>query len=320
MPTPPLSPDGARFDGIWVPLVTPFFDGEPNLDALQALTESMINYGVHGLVVCGTTGEAAHLDLAEQTSVLAAVLNAAGRRCPVLMGISGSDTAAMARKASLFDARDIAGFLVSAPAYVRPSQQGIVRHIESVAAATERPLVLYNIPARTGVTMELATVQALSELPQVCAIKEAGANLAQLTDLIEQTPLRVLCGDDTLLFAALCAGGHGAISAAAHIRPDLYVQLFDLIRAQQLERARTLFRRMLPMIRLLFSEPNPAPLKAVLAMQGYLREELRLPMTPVTSDCRDLLAEQLDLLAEVPRYRGGARTLPTHARELEEQS
>jgi len=121
-----------------------------------------------------------------------------------------------------------------------------------------------------------------------------------------QTNLRVLCGDDNLLFAALCSGGHGGISAAAHVRPDLYVQLFDLIRAEKLEQARTLFMQLLPMIRLLFSEPNPAPLKAVLTMQGFIREELRLPMTPVSQACRYELAAALEALMVLPVYKSAS--------------
>lgn len=262
----------------------------------------MIVRGVHGLVVCGATGEAASLDADEQMAVLAAVLDTARDRCPVMMGVGGSDTRSVALKIRQFNATATIGYLVSAPSYVRPSQEGILRHFEAVAAETTKPIVLYNIPGRTGVNMEPATVAALSARPQFCAIKEAGGHLQQLTDLIGQSRLSVLCGDDAMLFAALCAGAHGAFSAAAHIRPDLYVQLFDLIGSQQLNRARALFRHLLPMIKLLFSEPNPAPLKAALSLQGRLREELRLPMTPVSHACKKKLAVALKLIMALPLY------------------
>ena len=291
------------FSGIWVPLVTPFKGSNVDLDGLQAVTESMIEAGVHGLVVCGTTGEAAQLDEAEQMSALALVLDCARALCPVVFGIGGSDLRAAARRISHVDGMDVAGYLVSPPAYVRPSQEGIARYFEGVAAATSKAIVLYNIPARSGVNVNLDTVQLLAAHPQFVAIKEAAGSLAHMTDLIEQTSLSVLCGDDALLFASLCAGGHGAISGAAHVRPDLYVQLFDLLRAQRLDEARALFRRLLPMIRLLFSEPNPAPVKAVLQMQGLIREELRLPMTPVSAACRRQLAAALEQLNDLPAYR-----------------
>jgi 4-hydroxy-tetrahydrodipicolinate synthase len=292
--------------GIWVPLATPLHHGDIDLTALQNLADGLIAQGAHGLVVCGTTGEASQLDLAEQDATLAAVLEVAHKRCPILMGIGGSDTFAAASKALQFDDTALAGYLVSTPAYVRPSQEGLVRHFEAIAEATAQPIVLYNVPARTGVNLELATARRLSVNPQFIGIKEAGGSLQQMTELVRRTPLSVLCGDDALLFAALCGGGHGAISAAAHIRVDLYVRLFDLVRAQKLAEARALFDQLLPIIGLLFSEPNPAPLKAALSMRGLVGEELRLPMTPASTECKLGLAAALDELDRIPAYRSEA--------------
>ena len=288
--------------GIWAPLVTPMHHGDIDLSHLQNLADGLIAQGVHGLMVCGTTGEAPQLDLTEQGAALAAVLEAADKRCPVLMGIGGSDTFAAASRVLQFDDMELDGYLVSTPAYVRPSQEGLLRHFETIADATDRPIVLYNVPSRTGVNLELETARRLSERTQFAAIKEAGGSLRQMTDLVQHTPLAMLCGDDALLFASLCAGGHGAISASAHIRADLYVQLYDLVRAQRLTEARALFQKLLPMIRLLFSEPNPAPLKAALSMQGLMRDELRLPMTPATDACKTGLAGALEALDAIPAY------------------
>lgn len=294
------------FRGIWVPLATPMDHGKIDLARLQTLADRLITGGAHGLVVCGTTGEAPQLDLAEQSAVLSAVLETAQRRCPVLMGVGGSDThAAAARVQALdhaFDDTELAGYLVATPAYVRPSQQGLLRHFETIADATDRPIVLYNVPARTGVNLELATARTLAQHPQFAAIKEAGGSLQRMQDLVRHTPLAMLCGDDALLFAALCAGGQGAIAAAAHIRVDLFVQVYDLVHAGHLAEAMTLFDHLLPVIRLLFSEPNPAPLKAALAMQGRLRDELRLPMTPASGACRTRLAAALAALDAIPYY------------------
>lgn len=287
------------FEGIWVPLVTPFRDGRVDAGAAQALAEKLIAGGVHGLVVCGTTGEAATLDDDEQAMLLAAILEAADSRCPVMMGIAGSDTRAVAHKVASFDRHPLAGFLVSAPSYVRPSQQGIRLHFETVAAATDRPIVIYNIPSRTAVDIELATAAALARNPRFAAIKEC-SGIARLTDLVNTTPLKVLCGEDTLLLATLCLGGHGAISAAAHICPELYVRLLQLVRAGRIEQARLLFNALLPLIRMLFSEPNPAPVKAALALQGSLREELRLPMMPMSAQGRARLEVELHRIAAVP--------------------
>ncbi|ELX10832.1 dihydrodipicolinate synthase DapA [Janthinobacterium sp. HH01] len=288
--------------GIWVPLATPMHHGEIDLSRLQHLASGLIKQGVHGLVVCGTTGEAPQLDLAEQGAALAAVLEVAHKRCPVLMGIGGSDTYAAASRVLQFDDMELAGYLVSTPAYVRPSQEGLLRHFDTIAASTGRPIVLYNVPARTGVNLELATAARLARRPQFAAIKEAGGRLCQITGLLEQTPLAVLCGDDALLLSALISGGHGAISASAHIRVDLFVRLYELVEEQRLPEARELFARLLPLIQLMFSEPNPAPLKAALAMQGLLRDELRLPMTPATNACKARIATVLEALDAIPVY------------------
>jgi 4-hydroxy-tetrahydrodipicolinate synthase len=187
--------------------------------------------------------------------------------------------------------------LISPPAYVRPSQQGIVLHFQYLAAATDRPIILYNIPARTGINIEQATIATLACNPQFVAIKQCGGNIAEL---INNTHLKVLCGDDDSLFSVLCLGGHGAISAAAHIRPDLYVHLFDLIRTSQIEKARELFNALLPLIKLLFSESNPSPVKAALAMQGRINEELRLPMTAMSQCGKAMLEPVLEQVMVLP--------------------
>ncbi|WP_211441986.1 4-hydroxy-tetrahydrodipicolinate synthase [Collimonas humicola] len=290
----------ATFEGIWVPLVTPFRQGKLDLHGAQQLALSLSGAGIHGLVVCGTTGEAATLNEHEQDKLLCGVLEAVQNRCPVLMGVSGSDTRAVAEKISHLNTLQPAGFLVSAPSYVRPSQEGIRLHFEAVAAAAHGPVVLYNIPARTGVNIEPATVIALERHANIVAIKECGGSLAQTTELIHHSGLKILCGDDAQLFNTLCLGAHGAISAAAHIRPDLFVRLFELVRAGQIERARALFKQLLPAIHLLFSEPNPAPVKAALALQGHIQDELRLPMTPMSAVGRVKLARALDELMALP--------------------
>jgi 4-hydroxy-tetrahydrodipicolinate synthase len=288
------------FEGIWIPLVTPFRQGKLDLYSAQQLALRLSGAGIHGLVVCGTTGEAATLNEHEQDKMLCAVMEAVQNRCPVMMGISGSDTRAVAEKITRLNGHRPAGFLVSAPAYVRPSQEGIRLHFEAVADAAESPVILYNVPSRTGVNIDVDTVIALERCSNIVAIKECGGNLAQTMALLNRTDLRILCGDDAMLFNTLCLGGHGAISAAAHIRPDLFVHLFELVRAGQINRARILFNQLLPMIQWLFSEPNPAPVKAALAMQGQLQEELRLPMTPMSATGRIKLANALKKLMAIP--------------------
>jgi 4-hydroxy-tetrahydrodipicolinate synthase len=287
------------FQGIWVPLVTPIRNDQADLAAMQRLTENLLQGGVDGLIVCGTTGEPATLSHDEQERVLAAVLEVAGSRCPVVFGLAGHDTASMGLRLGGLERQPLAGWLISSPYYTRPSQEGIRRHFEALAAATGKPILLYNIPYRSGVAMETATLQALARNPRFAGIKQsAGNDLDQLAALIHETPLQVLSGEDALIFTCACLGGHGAIAAAAHIRPDLYRRLLAHVRAGELEAARRLHYALLPWIRLLFAEPNPAGIKAALAMMGLIPDGLRLPMVEASAGLRERLERALpDVLA-----------------------
>lgn len=287
------------FQGIWVPLVTPIRNDQPDLAAMQRLAENLLQGGVDGLIVCGTTGEPATLSEVEQDRILAAVLEVTGTRAPVLFGLAGYDTAAMRARLRELEQQPLAGWLISTPYYTRPSQEGIRRHFEALAAATEKSVLLYNIPYRSGIAMETETLKALARHPRIVGIKQsAGNDLDQLAALIHETPLQVLSGEDALVFTCACLGGHGAISAAAHIRPDLYRRLLAHVRAGELEQARRLHYALLPWIRLLFSEPNPCAIKAVLAMMGLIPDGLRLPMVEASEDLRRRLERALpDVLA-----------------------
>lgn len=283
--------------GIWVPLVTPFRQGRIDLDAVQRLACHLAANGIHGLVVCGTTGEAGALDDSEQEALLDAVLDVV--KCPVMMGLGASDTRSVAAQARRYASHELAGFLVPAPAYVRPSQEGLLRHFEAIADNTDHDIVLYNIPYRTGVNIELHTLQSLACNPRFVAIKECGGNINQLIDFIDETPLSILGGEDALILPTLCLGGRGAIAASAHIRPDLFVALYDLVQGGKLAEARAIFKHLLPLIRALFSEPNPGPLKAALARDGWVEDELRLPMTTCSAACRNRLALIMERIDEV---------------------
>lgn len=289
-------------EGIMVPIVTPFCNNAIDFDAAQRIAYDLVNDGVHGIVVCGTTGEAAALDHQEQTALLCAVIEAVGTRCPVLMGISGSNTRVVAEKIANFNQYAPAGFLLSPPSYVRPSQQGILLHFQTVAARTDLPIVIYNIPTRTGVNIAAETVIALATDPQFVAIKESSGNLTQLAEIINSKSLKVLSGDDALFLSTLSLGGHGAISAAAHVRPDLFVRIHALMKLGEAEQATTIFNALLPLIHILFSEPNPGPIKAALAMQGKLQQNLRLPMTIMSRAGQEQLAKILEDVMALPTY------------------
>lgn len=267
----------ASFSGIWVALVTPFNNNAVDLPAVKRLAQYLIASGVSGLVVCGTTGEAAALSKEEQLAVLDAVLDVVPAS-QVVMGLSGNnmlDTLQMQQEIQL---RDIAGVLIPAPYYIRPSQCGLVDYFTQLADASSVPVILYNIPQRTGIVMELQTIRKIARHPQVKAIKDCGGNPDTTMALIDDGEIDVMTGEDNLILTTLCLGGTGAISASAHIYPQRFVQLVQQVADGDLAAARANFYALLPMIHQMFSFPNPAPVKAALAQQGLIRNELRSPM------------------------------------------
>lgn len=283
------------FTGIWVPLVTPFHNGEIDFPALQAMARRLIDAGISGLGVCATTGEAAALSEQEQLAVLDAVI-AAVPHAPVVMGLSDNNLPSLLARLQRIQERPIAGLLVPPPYYIRPSQAALVGYFNTLADAARAPIIIYNIPYRTGVAMELATLRAIAQHPRVVAIKDCGGDAALTMQLIADGQLAVLTGEDQQILSTLCLGGSGAIAASAHLRPDLFARLPQLVQAGQLQEARKIFYRLLPLIHRLFEEPNPAPLKAALGMLGQMHDELRAPMLTASPRMRALLDAELKRL------------------------
>jgi len=278
----------SRFSGIWVALVTPFRGGQVDLPALRSLAAHLIESGAAGLVVCGTSGEAAALDEQEQLAVLDTVLEVvpASR---VVMGLAGNNQVAVLARLQRIQSRPLAGILVPAPYYIRPSQEGVQAFFLAVAEASQLPIILYDIPYRSAVPLELQTLRQLARHPRIVAIKDCGGDVRKTQALIADDQLDVLTGEDEQIFTSLCLGGSGAISAAAHVRTADFARVVSLLREGDLLAGRALFRQLLPWIRLAFAEPNPAPVKAMLALQGLINDELRAPMLR----CSDALRERL---------------------------
>jgi len=277
------------FAGIWLPLVTPFAHGEVDHAALARLARRYAASGIAGFVACGSTGEAAALDEDEQLAVLDTVLEAAGG-LPVMMGVAGSNARQAQARVRRLAARPLAGVLASAPAYVRPAQAGLIDYFHMLADAAAAPLVLYDIPYRTGVKLETDTILALAAHSNIHAVKDCGGDYHGTQAVIADGRLALLAGEDHQLLGTLCLGGSGAIVASAHLRPESFVALARAVADQRLEQARRLFHALMPMIRLLFAQPNPGPLKAMLAREGWLRNELRAPMTPAGEALASALA------------------------------
>ena len=276
------------FSGIWVPVITPFADGAVDHAALRHLVRFYADAGVAGLVALGTTGEPAALEAAEQDAVLTTILAEAGA-LPVLAGVSGNQTARLRTRIAQLNDLPVAGVLISAPYYIRPSQAGLVEHFTALADLSAKPVVLYDIPYRTGVRLELATLLTLAAHPRIQAVKDCAGSLETTLALVLDGRLQVLAGDDLNLFNTLCLGGSGAIAASAHVHPARFVALHRALSEGRLEEGRAIFHKLAPLIGALCSEPNPGPVKAALAGQGLIRDELRAPMTRATDELRERL-------------------------------
>ena len=267
----------SSFQGIWVPVVTPFHDGAIDFNGLRRLVSHLLEKHVAGIMVCTTTGEAASLSRQEQLAVLDAVLQLVPAH-RVVMGLAGYNQIELLQFQREILKRPLAGLLVPAPSYIRPSQAGLEAFFRTVADASSVPIILYDIPYRTGVTFEQATLLNIVKHPRIVAIKDCGGNLATTLALLACGDVDVLCGEDLQMFNALCLGASGAIAASAHVRTDDFVALCQLVRDNQLTEARSIFFKLIPLINTLFMEPNPAPVKAALALEGLIGSELRAPM------------------------------------------
>lgn len=276
--TSPSARRPSPFTGLWIPLVTPFTaDGDVDHAALASLVRRLAADGVAGFVACGTTGEPAAMDDEEQDAVLATVLDAAAG-LPVVMGLSGYHQRKLCVRATALSAQPIAGLLVPPPCYIRPSQAGLVQWFRAIADASQVPLLVYDIPYRAGVTMALDTLLALADHPRIAGLKDCGGDLAKTQALIADGRLQVLAGEDAQIFTTATLGGAGAIAASAHVHTRRFVEVLRLASQGELGSARRLWQPLLPLVEALFAEPNPGPVKALLALQGAMHEGLRAPM------------------------------------------
>ena len=283
------------FSGVWIPIVTPFRSGRVDHRALEALVKRLAADGVAGFAVCATTGEAPLLTDVERVEVLGTIK--AATTLPLVMGASGTTAGEVLRRADAAMAHAPDAFMVTAPAYLRPSQDALRAFFTTIADALPAPLVLYDIPARTGVRIELDTLLALAAHPNIVGLKDCGGRVAQTEAVIADGRLQVLSGNDDEWFSTRCLGGAGAIAATAHIRTDLFVAFDRALARGDLAAGRTLWRQLKPLAVGMFAEPSPGPLKALLAAQGECANELRAPLTTASPD---LQAHLLALVAALP--------------------
>jgi 4-hydroxy-tetrahydrodipicolinate synthase len=298
----------SQLQGLWLPLVTPFRDGELDAASLRRLARHYAEGPVDGLILAATSGEGMTLGMAELERVVALVRDGiadCGRTLPVCLGLSGAGTSKM--HDALDETADwpIDGYLIASPYYTRPSQRGLLRHFTALADHAARPIVLYNIPYRTAVNLDNATLLRLAEHPNIVGLKDCGADRAQSIDLLRLRPagFRVLVGEDAKYYEALSDGADGAILLSAHVETGAFAAVGALLRAGDRDAALACWQGISGLTSLLFAEPSPAPAKYWLARIGLIeRADVRLPMIEVS----DELAARLD--REIER-----RMAPTHA-------
>jgi 4-hydroxy-tetrahydrodipicolinate synthase len=280
-----------RFQGSIVALVTPFKDGKVDEPTLKALVEFQIKGGTDGIVPCGTTGESPTLDHDEHKRVIDIVIQTSNKRVPVIAGTgsNSTDEAISLTKHAKHSGADAA--LIVLPYYNKPTQKGLIEHCRAIADSAALPLILYNIPGRTGVNMLPDTVAALADHPNIVGMKEATGNLEQMTQdiVLCGDKLCYLSGDDTVTLPLMSVGGHGVISVVANIVPRDVADMTHAFLNGDWKRARELHLKLFPLSQAMFYETNPIPVKTALAMMGKIREEFRLPMCPMVESNRKKL-------------------------------
>jgi 4-hydroxy-tetrahydrodipicolinate synthase len=271
------------YSGCGTALVTPFQE-DLSLDeaALRRLVRRQVDGGVNFLVPCGTTGENPTLSHEEHLRVVDITMEEAAGRVPVLAGCGGYNTADTIDRARELEAMRVSGILSVAPYYSKPTQDGLYQHFETIAEAVSLPIVLYNVPSRTGVNLEPATVRRLAAIENIVGIKEASGRIVQIGAICAQTPddFTVLSGDDSVTLPAIALGARGVISVASNEIPAEMAQLTKLCLAGKFDEARALHRRLLPLMDINFAESNPIPVKAAMAAMGLLEPVWRLPLCP----------------------------------------
>ena len=294
-----------KLQGCGTALITPFHpNGSLDEPALTALVHSQIENGVSLLIPCGTTGEASTLTEQETDRVIQLTIEAAAGRAPVFAGCTHNSTAqAVLNAKRLARIPNLTGLLTANPYYNRPNQEGQYQHFRAIAEATSLPILLYNIPGRTATNLLPETVLRLAEIPTIIGIKESSGVMSQITELLTHAPAHfsVLAGDDALALPVIALGGTGLVSVASNAIPGPMSQMVAAAQANNWPTARTLNARYFALMQAHFTEPSPAPIKAVLALLGRCQETLRLPMVPVTDPTRTKLKsllQDLDLLPQ----------------------
>jgi 4-hydroxy-tetrahydrodipicolinate synthase len=296
-----------RFQGTGTAMITPFkSDGSVDEKALRRFVDFQIDGGIDMLLPCGTTGEGATLDENETDRVVQIVIEQSRQRVPVIVGAGSNSTAKAIQMTKRAKRLGADGVLSVGPYYNKPTQQGYYEHFKAITDADDIPVIVYNVPGRTGGNIEAKTMLRLAEIPNIVAVKEASGNLGQIMDIIREAPseFRVLSGDDALALAIVAVGGDGVVSVVSNETPATMSTMIDAALQGNVDKARELHYKLLPLMNVNFIESNPIPAKAALAMMGLIEENYRLPLVRIAPANREKVAkvvEELGLLQPAGR-------------------
>ncbi|MEH7505375.1 4-hydroxy-tetrahydrodipicolinate synthase [Neobacillus drentensis] len=281
-----------NFGQVLTAMVTPFDqNGDVDFNATRTLVNYLIENGTDGIVVAGTTGESPTLTTEEKVALFKLVVDAVNRRVPVIAGTGSNNTRASISLTKQAEEAGVDGIMLVAPYYNKPSQEGLFQHFKAIADTTPLPIMLYNIPGRSVVNMSAETIVRLSQIPNIVAVKEASGNLDAMTEIISQAPsdFTLYSGDDGLTLPVLAIGGAGVVSVASHVIGNEMQEMINQFKNGHVQEAAIAHRRLLPIMKALFTAPNPAPVKAALNMNGVNVGGLRLPLLTLSDEEKNAL-------------------------------
>ncbi|MBN1499315.1 MAG: 4-hydroxy-tetrahydrodipicolinate synthase [Spirochaetes bacterium] len=281
-----------KINGIWIPVITPFLNGSVDYRSLGSLLKYYIGKKISGIIPLGTTGECPVIDEDEFQKIIEFTVETVENKVPVYVGLGSNYTAKTVKQLKSVSHIDFQGILSVCPYYSRPGQQGIYEHFRAVSESTDRKILIYNIPYRTGCNIENETLFRLAELENIIGVKDSCGDIRQSTELIFNKPegFSVLTGEDVQFYNTLVLGGDGGILASAHIETDKFIEVFDLVMNNDHQGALEIWKQLAAIIPVLFSEPSPAPLKFLLKNKNMIQsDELRLPMTGISENLKEKL-------------------------------
>jgi 4-hydroxy-tetrahydrodipicolinate synthase len=284
--------------GVWLPLITPMVNDEIDYESYISMINYYIGKNISGLIPLGTTGEGPAVDEYEMEKIIDTTINIVNHRVPVFFGLSGNITRKVTKQIMFYEKYDFNGFLSVVPYYNKPDQRGLYNHFKNISLSTDKKIIIYNIPHRTGINLENNTLLRLSEIKNIIGVKDSSGNIKQSMELLLNKPdnFYVLTGEDIMYFLILSLGGDGGILASAHIETDKFVKIFKMIKDNNHIDALKIWKPLCPMIELLFCEPNPAPLKYALKTIGLIREDsTRSPIMGISNK----------LKVEIDKYLAG---------------